>query len=78
MAYKRTGKEGAMRLTTYDNICNSSILAGTGEQVCRGSNLHKDNDGWANCRLAGGVICTKIMMAGPSAGQFPLICCKQF
>jgi hypothetical protein len=54
MADKITAKEGAMRLTTYDSICNSSILAGTGEpptlQVCRGSNLHKDNDGWANCR----------------------------
>jgi hypothetical protein len=35
-------------------FCNSSVLAGNGEpptlQVCRGSNLHKDNDGWANCR----------------------------
>jgi hypothetical protein len=45
MADKRSGKEGAMRLTTYDNICNSSVLAGTGEpptlQVCRGSKLHK-------------------------------------
>ncbi len=54
MADKITAKEGAMRLTTYDSICNISILAGTGEpptlQVCRGSNLHKDNDGWANCR----------------------------
>jgi hypothetical protein len=41
-------------LTTYDSICNSSILTGTGQpptlQVCRESNLHKDNDGWANCR----------------------------
>jgi hypothetical protein len=54
MADKITPKEGAMGLTTYDNICNSSILAGTGErptlQVCMGSNLQKDNDGWANCR----------------------------
>jgi hypothetical protein len=35
-------------------FCNSSVLAGTGEpqtlQICRGSNLHKDNDGRANCR----------------------------
>jgi hypothetical protein len=42
---KELVKEGAMQ--------NSSILAGTGEpqtlQVCRGNNLHKDNDGWANC-----------------------------
>jgi len=54
MADKRTVKEGAIHLTPYDNICNSSILAGTGEpptlQVCSGSNLHKNNDGWANCR----------------------------
>jgi len=26
-------------------------------------------------RFAWGVICTKIMMAEPTAGQFPLICC---
>jgi len=26
------------------------------------------------CRFAGGIIWTKIMMAGPTAGQFPLIC----
>jgi hypothetical protein len=54
MAKKRTAKEGALGLTPYDNICNSSILAGTGQpptlQVGRGSNLHRDNDGWANCR----------------------------
>jgi len=44
MADKGTGKQGGMRLTTYDNICNSSIVAGTGEppslQVCRERNLH--------------------------------------
>jgi hypothetical protein len=35
-------------------FCNSSVLAGTGEpqtlQVSRGSNLQKNNDGWANYR----------------------------
>jgi len=35
-------------------FCNSSFLSGTGVpqtlEVCRGNNLHKDNDGWANCR----------------------------
>jgi len=29
------------------------------------------------CSFAGGVICTKIMVAGPTAGQFLLICCTQ-
>jgi hypothetical protein len=63
MADKRSGKEGAMRLTTYDNICNSSVLAGTSEpptlQVCRGSNLHK------------------LKTVVQPVGQFRLICCTQ-
>jgi len=29
------------------------------------------------CRFAGGLICTKIMMAAPTAGRFWLICCTQ-
>jgi len=51
MADKRTPKEGAMRLTTYDSIATApSLQELVSLQLCRGSNLHKDNDGWANCR----------------------------
>jgi hypothetical protein len=61
-------------------FCHSSVLAGTGElptlQVCRGSNLHKDNDGWANCRPVSADLlyttldawCTQVLVIGP--GQF--------
>jgi hypothetical protein len=61
MADKRTGKEGAIHLTPYDNILQQL-------RSCRK---------WSTTNFAGGVICTKIMMAGPTASQFQLICCTQ-
>jgi hypothetical protein len=53
MADERTGKEGAILLTPYDNNLQQLVLAGNAEPPTL---------------LAGGVICTKIMMAGPTAG----------
>jgi len=48
MADKRSSNEGAIHLTAYDNIFALQELMS--HQLCRGSNLHKDNDGSANCR----------------------------
>jgi hypothetical protein len=52
MADKRTGNEGAIHLTAYDNIFALQELMS--HQLCR---------------FAGGVLCTKIMMARPTAGH---------